>query len=105
MDKEPQALDFFWNKYIERAMWFFRTKSGKFQELVIEIEKLKIDDRTQDTNIVCNSCGSFLSEKYCRHCSELLEAHLRGSIYFVVDHFEEQDYIIKFFERKNGQLA
>ena len=99
MDKQDLALDFFWNRYIERAMWFFREKSGKFQELVIDVQKIKIDERTPDDYIVCMSCGSFLSKKHCNNCSELLESQNKGSIYFVVDHFEEQDYIIKIFEK------
>ena len=101
MDTKKQALEFFWNRYIERAMWFFREKSGKFQELVINIQKIKIDERTPEKDIICISCGSYLSDKYCNYCSDLLDLEEKGSIYFVVDHFEEQDYIIKIFERDN----
>ena len=71
-----------------------------FVDLVLSVEKIKVDKSIEGPKYICQACGSHLSEKRCKNCYNLMMGHNLGMVYFVVDHFNGQDYSVVFYNPK-----
>ena len=100
MENKSPAFRFFWERHEERALSKLKKNPEGTVELALMADCFKVDKSVKDPKYICHTCGSHLAKRHCKNCSDLMEGHNNGSIYFVVDHFNGDDYNVVFLITK-----
>ena len=101
MENETPEFRFFWERHEERALSKLKKNPEGPVELTLAVNRFKVDKSVKDPLYICHTCGSYLTKKYCKNCSDLMESHNKGSVYFVVEHFNGDDYKVVFWISKD----
>ena len=101
MENESPEFRFFWKRHEERALSKLKENPKGTVELTMAVTRFKFDKYAEEPLYICHTCGGYLTEKYCKNCSDLMEGHNRGCIYFVVEHFNGHYYKVVFWISKD----
>ena len=101
MGGDSPAFKFFWKSNEERAFAKLDgTESSVYTTLAVN--QIKVDKSIKNPIHLCQICGSHLPERFCKNCTELNMLDDMNLVYFVVDHFEGDDYTVVFLVNKEG---
>ena len=99
---------FFWDRYIDRALSrlansfdphkFQRVDTGFCGDANISmfITEIEVNRSVPDPVCLCRSCGSGLESSECPTCYTMLVGQKLGWCYFIIEHFNGQDYAVTF---------
>ena len=104
---DPPHYKFFHDRHIDRALsklqksfsqGFKSVKDGLagVANVRMAAEKIKVNRSNKDAKYLCLSCGNALRDKECENCFVFSVGNKMGWCYFVIDHFEGDDYKVIF---------
>ena len=94
MEDWAPEVKFFWKRHKERALVNLKEAPVGTVNISLRVDKFKIDKSIENPKCICQACGGHLPKGFCENCTEFMQMHNLGWVYFVVDHFEGDDYTV-----------